>query len=206
MAGKFEPFRNDLELIRTELLSITQPQHLSGYLAVDPAPVGIHVRLGDFVQQSSYEDMVEIDNSALPLSWYTAALEAVRALTGTAVKAAVFSDGDDEELAELLSMDYVERAEFGSSIADMLAMSRSRLLIASGSTFSEWASYLGQVPTIWHPGKLDQSVMLGRPDLEIEWARGESLPDWIPAVVRAKPVRWPEESVSKKGNIPKPVQ
>jgi hypothetical protein len=201
MAGKFEPFRDDLQLIRTELLAMTRPQHLTGYLAEDPAPVGLHVRLGDFVQQSSYEDMVAIDNSALPLSWYAAALEAVREQTGTAVRACVFSDGENEELAQLLSMINVERADFGSSIADMLALSRSRLLIASGSTFGQWASYLGQVPTIWHPGKLDQSVMLDRPDLELEWTAGEALPDWVSAVVSADPVQWPRQGVANKGHI-----
>ena len=56
---------------------------------------------------------------------------------------------------------------------------RARLLIASGSTFSMWGSYLGQVPSIWHPGKLLQRVLLDQPDKEFEWAPGVALPSWV---------------------------
>jgi hypothetical protein len=90
----------------------------------------------------------------------------------------------------LLSQENVRRREFGSSIADILALSRSRILIASGSTFSQWASYLGQIPTITHPGKIDQSVMLENTDTEIEWTPGDAMPDWIPAMADREPVRW----------------
>jgi hypothetical protein len=187
MAGKFQPFREDLELIRSELLAITLEKNLAGYRAEDPAPVAVHVRLGDFVRQGSYEEMVAIDNSVLPLSWYTAALESVRKKAGSAVRACVISDGEDEVLAPLLAMENIRRVEYGSSIADMLAMSRSRLLITSGSTFSQWASYLGQVPAVWHPGKLDQSVLLSNAELELEWKPGDSMPDWIPGLVAGGP-------------------
>jgi hypothetical protein len=60
-----------------------------------------------------------------------------------------------------------------------LGLSRSRLLIASGSTFSMWGSYLGQVPAIWHPGKLLQHVLIDHPEREIEWAPGQPMPDWV---------------------------
>lgn len=183
MTGKFKPFREDLELIRSELLAITQEIHLAGYRAENPAPVAVHVRLGDFVQQGSFEEMVDIDNSVLPLGWYISLLESLREKAGTAFRSSVFSDGEDADLAPLLAMENVRRVEFGSSIADMLAMSRSRLLITSGSTFSQWASYLGQVPAIWHPGKFDQSLLLDDPELELEWAPGDSLPDWVPDIV-----------------------
>jgi hypothetical protein len=73
----------------------------------------------------------------------------------------------------------VQRVDYGSGLGDMLGLSRSRLLIASGSTFSMWGRYLGQVPTIWHPGKLLQHVLIAQPEREIEWAEGESLPGWV---------------------------
>ena len=69
--------------------------------------------------------------------------------------------------------------DYGSGLGDMLGLSRSNLLIASGSTFSMWGSYLGQVPTIWHPGKRLQHVLLEHPEREIEWASGDPLPDWV---------------------------
>jgi hypothetical protein len=179
MQGKFAPFRDDHALVYGELLRITRPQHLAALADPEPAPIGIHVRRGDFVQQASHEDMLRIDNSLLPLEWYMAALLAVRAAAGRAVPASVFSDGTAEELAPLLALPAVQRVDYGSGLGDMLGLSRSRLLIASGSTFSMWGSYLGQVPTIWHPGKLLQHVLIAQPEREIEWAEGESLPGWV---------------------------
>jgi hypothetical protein len=123
--------------------------------------------------------MVSIDNSVLPLSWYVDALQAVRTMAGRDVPAYVYSDGTDEELTGLLSLPAVRRREFGSGLGDMLGLSRSRLLIASGSTFSMWGSYLGQVPAIWHPKKLLQHVLIEHPEQEIEWAPGNALPNWV---------------------------
>lgn len=191
MAGKFQPFLDDLERVRKELLAMTREPHLAGFTAADPAPIGIHVRRGDFLQRGSYEETISALNSMLPLSWYMSALKAVREQCGKPVRAYVFSDGTDEELAPLLTMDQVRRVEFGSSIADILALSRSRLLIASGSTFSQWGTYLGQAPTIAHPGKVDQRLLLDHPEMEIEWATGDVLPDWIPAVCDRDPAEWP---------------
>jgi hypothetical protein len=170
MIDKFAPFRGDHELVYGELLKITRPR------------VDADGR-GDFVQQASRDDMLRIDNSLLPLEWYMAALQAVRAAAGRAVPAAVFSDGTAEELAPLLALPAVRRVDHGSGLGDMLGLSRSRLLIASGSTFSMWGSYLGQVPAIWHPGKLLQHVLIAQPEREIEWAEGDALPGWIGSVL-----------------------
>jgi hypothetical protein len=179
MEGKFAPFLEEHELVYGELLRISRPQHLKAFSDPEPAPIGIHVRRGDFVQQSNYRDMLKIDNSRLPLEWYIDALHAVRSMADRDLPAYVFSDGTDEELAALLALPAVQRRDYGSSLGDMLGLSRSRLLIASGSTFSMWGSYLGQVPTIWHPGKLLQHVLLEHPDQEIEWEQGNALPSWV---------------------------
>jgi hypothetical protein len=179
MEGMFAPFLNSQPLVLRELLAMTRKKHLAGYSADSPAPIAIHVRRGDFIKRASYNDMVGSHNSLLPLDWYMNALEAVRAKCGKPLPAFVFSDGEEEELAPLISMPGVSRADYGSGLADMLALARSRLLIASGSTFSMWGSYLGQVPTIWHPGKKLQQLLIHRPELEIEWTPGDSMPDWI---------------------------
>jgi hypothetical protein len=181
MEDKFAPFLEDHRLVYDELQAITRPEHLGAFSEPNPAPVGIHVRRGDFVQQASYSDMVNVDNSLLPIEWYMAALNAVREKAGRDVPAHIFSDGTQEELLPLLDMPRVRRVDYGSGLGDMLGLSRSRLLIASGSTFSMWGSYLGQAPAIWHPKKLLQNVLIDQPGCEIEWAPGDPLPDWIPA-------------------------
>jgi len=127
--------------------------------------------------------MLDRNNSVLPLEWYIGALKAVRTRAGRDVPAQVFSDGSDEELAGLLALPAVRRMDYGSGLGDMLGLSRSRLLIASGSTFSMWGSYLGQVPAIWHPQKLLQHVLIEHPEREIEWAPGGPLPDWVAQLI-----------------------
>ena len=183
MEDKFAPFLEDHELVRSELLKIARPQHLAALSEPQPAPIAIHVRRGDFVEQASYGDMLNLNNSVLPLEWYIDALRAVRAGAGRDVPAWVFSDGTDEELAGLLALPAARRMDYGSGLGDMLGLSRSRLLIASGSTFSMWGSYLGQVPTIWHPQKLLQHVLLEHPEREIEWTQGDPLPNWVPEIL-----------------------
>jgi len=180
MKDKFAPFLRDRDLVYDELLDIARPQHQRALAEPDPAPIAIHVRRGDFVQQASYSDTVNLNNSLLPLEWYVSALETVRSTVRREVPAEVFSDGTAEELAPLVSLPSVRRRDYGSGLGDMLGLSRGKLLIASGSTFSMWGSYLGQVPAIWHPGKLLQHVLLEHPEREIEWAPGAAaLPDWI---------------------------
>ena len=74
-------------------------------------------------------------------------------------KIIVFSDGKEEELRPLLALGNVERVCFGSSIADILAMSRAKLLVASGSSFSMWARYLGRMTTVMFPNQVKQKIL-----------------------------------------------
>ena len=188
MEGMFTPFRSHHELIYRELIGMAQPQHLRAFSDPNNAPIAIHVRRGDFVEQSTQDAIINQNNSMLPIEWYVEALKAVRSKVGMETAALVFSDGTDEELKELLELPSVSRADYGSGLGDMLGLSRSRLLIASGSTFSMWGSFLGQVPTIWHPGKLLQPLLLEFPDREIEWAQGDVLPSWVGHVVGEGPI------------------
>jgi len=184
MENFFAPFRDDHALVYDGLLNITQQQHLAAFSVENPAPKAIHVRRGDFIQRSSYDDIMAAHNSELPIEWYIGALEAVREKAGREVETSVFSDGTDEELGALLSLPGVNRADYDSGLGDMLGLSRAGLLIASGSTFSMWGTYLGQVPTIWHPKKMLQSLLVEEPDREFEWALGEPLPDWVGGILQ----------------------
>jgi hypothetical protein len=110
-----------------------------------------HVRLGDF-NPASEANPVTAHNARLPIEWYVAQLKKVSA-TWPNMPIELFSDGTDAELAELLRLPTVCRADYGNPVTDLVAMSRPRLLICSGSTFSAWAAFLGRMPTIWFPGK-----------------------------------------------------
>lgn len=179
MKDFFAPFRDEHALISRELLCMTREKHRRALDGPEPAPIAIHVRRGDFIQRGSYENTVGSHNSLLPLRWYMDALTAVRKKVGEDVPAFVCSDGTEDELRELLALPAVQRVDYGSGLGDMFGLSRGRLLIASGSTFSMWGSYLGQVPTLWHPGKLLQPLLIDQPGREFEWAPGSKMPDWM---------------------------
>ena len=66
----------------------------------------------------------------------------------------------------------------GSAIGDILLLSKASLLFASAhSTFSMWGSYLGGMPTLYYPGKMDQRVFPPEAGIcERVWTPGRALP------------------------------
>jgi hypothetical protein len=125
-----------------------------------PAPqIGIHIRMGDFKVLKPGDDFTKLGNVRTPITWYVRVICAVRKMAGYDVPVTLFSDGHNSELSELLNLPQVSRSPCDSALSDMLTLSRSKLLItSSGSTFSGWASYLGQCPTIWHPAHFHAGV------------------------------------------------
>lgn len=175
MEGLFDAIVEDHALVNAALWRMTRRPHRGGLDFDFGNSVCLHVRLGDFKQAASEQALHRGDwNTRIPIGWYQDMLRAIRAQQGEDVTAYVFSDGTDEELAPLLAMPRCRRLGFGSAIADMLALSRSRLLIASGSTFSAWASYLGRMPVVWFPGQW-RSRLYGLGGFECEAADAAQL-------------------------------
>ena len=178
MEGHFEDIIRDHERVRSELLSMTKEKHKEGIPKVPRRSVCVHVRLGDdFDEPGPDEDARDAGhNTKLPLSWYKRKLSQVRSVIGESTPVHIFSDVDNDRLEPILEVPNTSRAYFGSSIADMLALSQAGVLIASGSTFSMWASYLGRMPVIWYPGQRRQRLYYENEELEIESGPEESLP------------------------------
>jgi hypothetical protein len=177
--GLFGPILDQHALVRDELISITRSEHLKGILAPSNDSIAVHIRLGDFGVPENWESQLRagVVNLRIPLAWYADAIAACRRALGYDVSVRIFSDGSDEELGPLLEIPGVRRFSFGASIADLLALSAAPLLIASGSTFSMWASYLGRMPVIWYPGQIRCRLYYDRPQAEIELAAGDDLPE-----------------------------
>lgn len=130
------------ELIRGELRAITKKKWLSNNNNCDEV-IGMHIRMGDFIKIGL----------KTPLSWFAESLQAIRKAVGSPVKAEVFSDGTEKELKPLLDFDNVCLIRGKSAISDLWALSRAKVLIASGgSSFSAWAVFLEQMPVISRPG------------------------------------------------------
>jgi hypothetical protein len=109
----------------------------------------------------------KVTNTRIGLDWYLSVIKSLRSHFGQ-LPVDVFSDGSDEELRPLTSLSGVTRRTFGSSIGDILALSSSAILVASGSTFSMWASYLGRQPVVWYPGRRFQKLLFDTPEAEVE--------------------------------------
>jgi hypothetical protein len=181
MKGFFADILRDHILVREELMTMTRPRHRRGLNHDFSNSMAVHIRLGDFSSAGPTDpDRRSAWNVRLPLSWYTQAVQTLRTQLGLPLKIYVFSDGSDRELREFLDSTQALRLDFGSSAADLLALSNARLLVASGSTFSMWASYLGRMPVIWHPGQWRQALYHEGPGAETEWSPGDPLsPDFL---------------------------
>ena len=161
----FEKILNDHAFVRSELLRITKDKHKRGLAHDFRRSISVHVRLGDF----------RVESLQTPIQWYAGAIDAVRNALGIELPVYVFSDGTDAELQSILNLPGTTRLGFGSSIADIWALSAANILIAAGgSTFSKWASYLGRMPVIYPPGTLYHRLYYENPAAEVEWSEGES--------------------------------
>ena len=150
-----------------ELLKITRDEHKKGLIFDFRKSISVHIRLGDFRGRNTPT-----------IKWYISILSKLRAELGSDWPIYIFSDGTDEELMPVMRLPDTTRLTFGSSLADLLALSKAHLLIGTaGSTFSQWASFLGRMPVIWSKGSLTQHLYYENTLFEIECAEEEKLPE-----------------------------
>lgn len=177
MDGLFKPILNDSTVIKKELYDITAPIHKKNIAEHDGRGIGVHIRMGDFSEAPNEEIIRDGHwNYRLPLRWYISMINKIRGSTLHDMPVNIFSDGKDDELKDILSLPNVKRCYYNSAIADMLALSQSQILIASASTFSQWASYLGRMPTVWYPGVFRHALFLDDNTFEGEIDYNDDIP------------------------------
>jgi len=161
--------REELEAILTRN-RMPQLMHSCG----SAKAIAVHVRFGDFSAADTLKSKNGETNRKQPIEWYVAAVNELRRHLGEKVPVNLFSDAKYKELSPLMDLPWVHRVHGNSAIEDMLLLSSHRLLVASGSTFSMWASFLGQIPTIWFPGQM-KFRLLRQVSEEIEFEQGDDL-------------------------------
>lgn len=169
LADYFTPLRGEQVFIRARLWQMTRHEFRPSSAAGRPF-IAMHIRRGDLTRMGLPSEQIAQLPQITPIDWFVAMAHAVRRHKQLdAVPIIVFTDGSDEEVSEVLRVDGVRLYQSGAAIADLWALSGASLLFASGfSTFSMWASYLGGMPTIYAPGKIQQRVQEGLQALEIE--------------------------------------
>lgn len=149
MDGFFAPFINDQEVVKNELWRIVNPQIVSEVERVtsEGGFIGVHIRRGDF----------KTAGLCTPDEWYVRAIElAVGTFNCENPLIRVFSDGYPEEVAFIARAFPAARVVVmpkAPAIQDILLLSKSKIAVCSpGSTFSMWAVFLGQMPSLWKKG------------------------------------------------------
>lgn len=157
--GCFDQIMDDSSLVYEDLVKNLNKKQLKALSFDGKAAICMHVRLGDFFRVSMEEVKAGKHCSSIPIEWYVAMAEELRKIIGKSVKIFVFSDGTDDELEPLLSLPNTERYTTGSAIGDILALSTAGIFVASGSSFSMWARYLGRMTTIMFPNQVKQKIL-----------------------------------------------
>lgn len=178
--GEFSPLIGRHELVRKEFLRIVCTEHIPVGLSNSLPFISLHVRMGDFLAVNEGSLRRGHTNMQQPLEWYIHALRQCRKSVGYSIPAVVFSDGSPEELAPLLSEERVSLSQECSALSDLIALSSGAVLIASRSSFSLWAAYIGQMPTLYYRGARPWYERVVHPDADVAWEiellDGESIP------------------------------
>jgi hypothetical protein len=146
----FQGIKELQPVVHQALLNDIHPSILKTILERSTPEIGIHIRLGDYSKPEGRENFAVQRNVSTPIDWYISALKTIRKRAGRDIPAMIFSDGRPAELSPILQLPNVSLSPETSALSDMLTLSRSKLIIGTAhSSFSAWAAYLSQCPSIW---------------------------------------------------------
>lgn len=177
MEGEFEPIagKENSEYLYRHFQTILQERNRKAMEFEPGNGICMHIRLGDFTRGTEADLKAGNPNTSIPIEWYIDVIQQIRDAVSETLPVYIFSDGSREELQDILALPGVQQVTFGTAIGDILAMSKARLFVASGSTFSRWVRYLGRMNTITYPGQLKQHLLEeNEPAFEIE---AEQIPE-----------------------------
>mgnify|MGYP001160883072 FL=1 len=184
MENLFLNFKHEHLYIKRELFKIINQKHLVNLNRFNNNSVGVHVRLGDFRTPKNDTFLRNGGwNYRIPIDWYVQIINKIKNISNIPVY--IFTDGNQHEIKEILDIDGCKSISFDSSVSDMIALSRCKVLITSGSTFSMWASFLGQNNTIWFPGQLRQEIISSNNIFEGEIDYNQMLPDKLINLIKS---------------------
>lgn len=189
----FEGLHGYSELLINELQRITRKRLIPQKSKT--SFIGVHIRMGDF---SVPKDLDEIRKAnalyyRLPLEWYINAIQQIRLQLKRDIEVLIFSDGSTKDLAQVLNLPNVRLIQGNAAITDLLMLSQASCIIASGSTFSMWAAFLGQKPSVWFTG-LRRGHLINNDiafSLQPEWEDGDFPDNFISNL---------QQSIKENGN------
>jgi hypothetical protein len=169
IGDRFAPLLPHRELIRRRLSEMLSAKLRRG-LAKQPASfvIGVHIRRGRSTLSSP--PLLQHSRPDPPDHWFVRCIQNLRKVLGFAAPVRLFSDAPPNQLAALLAMPNVTLSQETSPVLNLLRLSRSRILLGgAGSSFSQWAAFIGDMPSLWSGG--------GAPQLQPEISHYESETD-----------------------------
>ena len=104
--------------------------------------ISLHIRRGDF----------RIARDMTGNEYFIQAVQEIRKAVGEHLSVTVFSDAEDNEIADVLSLPSTVRHPRINDVSDMIVMSRSKVIVTSlHSTYGYWAGYLSDAAIILDP-------------------------------------------------------
>ncbi len=148
----FDGLRENRAYVIDTLWKLILPQLRQQVNAMRPPVIGVHIRMGDFRKLRDGETFGDAGAVRTPENYFIDIINAIRTIHGTDLPVSVFTDGYPQELEQLLSLTNIELVTGNTDMADLLLLSRSKIMITSaGSTFSYWAAFLSDAAIIMHP-------------------------------------------------------
>lgn len=152
MNNQMNDIINDYAIVKKKLFEILSDDVIKLTQTNDLNYIGVHLRFGDFQPENEDHLRAGKTNTRISINWYVTQINKLKRHFGSDTNFMIFSDGSKDELSKVLSMENVKHIEGGNALSDLILLSQSKIIIASNSTFSLWASYLGRCHTIWFPG------------------------------------------------------
>lgn len=164
----FEGLKEHRQLVIRLFKELITPEILHQADRQQSPEIGVHIRLGDFRKLLSGEDFSKLGTVRTPSDYFIEVIAQLRAVCGSKTSVSVFSDGHKKELDKILQLPNTHLVEGDSDLADMLLLSKSKIIVTSaGSTFGYWSGFLSNAPVIMHPDHLHGSIrnQIETPDL-----------------------------------------
>jgi hypothetical protein len=147
--GRFLPLNGMHEIVKEKILNITNEKRIKFANDFKGIPIAVNVRSGnDFVE---VKDIGNENREAVktPISWFINTINIVREEVGYKAEILLVSDGTRDYLKPLIDLGNVHFVRPGCAISDLLILSNAKILVRPrGSSFSAWASFLGQATTL----------------------------------------------------------
>lgn len=178
----FHGLEKHLDVVRFGLLEMTLQHHLQVVNETPPPCIGIHIRRGDFPELKPHEDFYSAQLTRTPLTYFKDLIEQIRSITNASTEVSIFSDARPAELEMLLRLPNVIYASTNSAVADLLLLSKSKVIaLSAGSTFGYWSAFLSNAAIIhnaknfrrgYRPAEFNKRFFEGPvPNNVTEWPR-----------------------------------